>query len=186
MDILALDLSKSGTGMARFRSGDSVPRCATWVLGSSYTDRAAMTVKLYQHLRDEFAFGEPDFVIYESPLRGDAQSTEKNNRLANANATIVEFVCKCSRIRCAEADNNAWKSTFFNTDMPKRVRNELGRSVKNPLYDPKKISLAMCKAFGIKVDNHNEADAVGLLDHALALEKITAPWRIENLLAKAA
>jgi hypothetical protein len=182
MDILALDLSKSGTGWARYRKGDAAPTFGTWVLGTSYTDRAAMTVKLYQNLRDQFAFAEPDFVIYESPLRGDAQSTEKNNRIAGANAAIVEFVCKCSRIRFSECDNNAWKASFFNTNIPKRVKNELGRSVRNPGYNPKAISIAMCKAFGIKVQNDNEADAIGLLDHALGLEGIIPAWRAEHVL----
>lgn len=171
MDILALDLSKSATGWARFRSGDSKPSYGTWKLGGPYTDRPTMMINLYKLILDAFAFGAPDLVIYESPLRGDAQSTEANNRNANAMCSIVEFVCKAKRVRCDEASNSTWRKVALGK----------GRGLSTKEF--KAWAMAMAKEFGLKPENDNEADAIGLLDYALKQEGITPPWRNDDLLA---
>ena len=183
MDILAFDLSKSNTGWARYCTGDARPSYGSVKLGTGWTDRIGMMRKLYMHLTDLSAFGEPDAVFYEGPLPGNAQSTEKNNRNANANCALVEFYYgSAKRIRVQEVHNLTWKRHFFDPNIPKRVKDEIGKSVRNPSYDPKALSLAACKALGLSPENHDEADALGILDYALMLEKITPPWRAELVL----
>ena len=184
MDVLAVDPSKTQTGWARFKAGDVKPLCGHFSSGGPHSTRRDLIGKFYREFTAIVAF-PPDLIAFERPLRGDAQSNEDNNRNANAMATIIELVAYAHRIRCTDHDNNTWKSSFFNTDIPMRVKNHLGKSMKNPRYNTKAISLAMCKAFDIDVANHDEADAVGLLDHVLGLEGIIAPWRRDNVLAKA-
>lgn len=166
MDVLALDLSKSATGWARYRSGDPRPTFGTWRLGTSYTDRAAVMVALYKQLNEACAFGDPDVVYYESPLRGDAQSNEANNRMANALAALVEFYFKCKRIRCHEANNRAWKATQLNS--PRKIMTSA---------EWKALSIRVAQELGMKPGNDNEADALHILDHGLSLEGVVPSWR---------
>lgn len=165
MDILALDLSKSATGWARYCLGDAKPSYGTWKLGGPYTDRASAMICLYQKLVEQFAFSTPDLVIYESPLRGDVQSTEVNNRMANALASVVELICKGKRIRCDEASNATWRKVALGK----------GRGLSSK--DFKALAIKMAREFGLKPENDNEADAIGLLDYAFATEQIIPPWR---------
>jgi hypothetical protein len=164
MDVLTLDLSKSGTGWARYCEGDAAPKFGTWVLGNAYTDRAGAMVALYLKLQEACVFGDPDLVCYESPLRGDQQSSEDNNRLLNALAALVEFFCRCKRITCREVNNRTWKAEQLTN---KRLKTG----------EIKQLSIAMAKRFGLKPQNDNEADALHILDFTLKFEKITPPWR---------
>lgn len=166
MDILSLDLSKSATGWARYREGDARPTFGTWQLGSAYTDRAAVMVALYKRLNEACAFGDPDVVYYESPLRGDAQTNEANNRMANALAALVEFYFKCKRVRCHEANNRAWKATQLN---PERKRLSSA--------EWKALSIRTARELGMKPGNDNEADALHILDYGLSLENVVPVWR---------
>lgn len=184
MDVLAFDLSKSNTGWARYRVGDARPTYGSFKLGGSYTDRIGAMRKLYQEIEPMWKLGDPDLVAFEAPLRGDAQSTEQNNRNANAWAAIIEFTFgSLRRIRVQEVDNRTWKSHFFDTAIPQRVRNELnGKMVRNPAFNPKEVCMAQCRALGLKPANFDEADALGLLDYTLATEMIIPPWRQDHLL----
>jgi hypothetical protein len=166
MDVLALDLSKSATGWARYRTGDPRPTFDTWKLGNEYTDRAGAMVSLYQRLNEACAFGDPDVVYYESPLRGDQQSNETNNRMANSLAALVEFYFKCKRVRCHEANNRSWKATQLNAPSRRMSSAEW-----------KALSIRTARELGLKPGNDNEADALHILDHGLALENIVPPWR---------
>lgn len=166
MDVLALDLSKSGTGWARYQTGKPRPDYGTWELGGPGTDRAGVMVALYKRLNEVILFGDPDVVYYESPLRGDAQTSESNNRLANALASMVEFFCRCRRIRFHEANNRTWKATQLNA-----------KSKYLSTAEWKILSIRTARELGIRPGNDNEADALHILDHGLAQENIVPPWR---------
>ena len=166
MDILALDLSKSGTGWARYRSGEARPTFDSFPLGNGYTSRARATVNLYLELQKLCAFEEPHVVYYEAPLRGDQQTSESNNRLLNALAALVEFFFECKRIRCHEINNKTWKSTQLNP-----IRKRLSSD------EWKRLSIRTARELGMRPKNDNEADALHLLDHGLAQENIVPSWR---------
>lgn len=182
MDILAFDLSKSGTGWARYCSdGNSRLRSGSVRLGGAHTDRIGMMRVLYQFVLDECAFGNPDLVIYEGPLPGQAQSTEKNNRNANAMVAVIEFFFgSCNRIRVQEVHNLTWKREFFTTTIPRQITDPItGKRGRNPSYDPKAICVERCRQLGFRPDDHNEADAIGILHYALRCEGITPLWMAE-------
>lgn len=166
MDVLALDLSKSGTGWARYRTGEPRPTYGTWELGGAHTDRAGAMLSLYKRLQETIAFGDPDVVYYESPLRGDAQSSEANNRLANALSSMTEFFFRCRRVRFHEANNLVWKATQL-SPQKKRLSSA----------EWKILSIRTARELGIRPGNDNEADALHILDHGLAQENIVPPWR---------
>lgn len=166
MDVLSLDLSKGSTGWARYRKGDARPTYGSWSLGTVHTSRARVTVNLYLKLQELCAFGDPDAVYYESPLRGDHQSNESNNRLLNALAAQVEFFFECKRIRCHEVNNLSWKATQLN---PTRKRLDSD--------EWKRLSVRTARELGLKPANNDEADALHLLDHGLALENVVPAWR---------
>lgn len=165
MDILALDLSKSGTGWARYVTGEARPSYGTWALGTSWTDRPGMMVELYKRLVETCAFGDPNVVFYESPLRGDQQSNENNNRNANSNAAIVEFFCRCKRIRCHEVNNRTWKAA------------QLAVAGRLTTDQWKAASLKASRDLGMTPKNDNEADALHILDFGCERETVTPPWR---------
>ena len=166
MDVLALDLSKSGTGWARYRSGEARPTFDSAPMGTSHTSRARVTVNLYLKLQELCAFGDPDVVYYEAPLRGDHQSNEANNRLLNALAATVEFFFECKRVRFHEVNNRVWKATQLNP-VQKRLTSD----------EWKALSIRTARELGMKPRNDNEADALHILDHGLAQENIVPVWR---------
>jgi hypothetical protein len=172
MDVFALDLSKSGTGWARFVTGEPRPTYGTWKLGSEWTDDGQLFVNIYKHLTDAWTFSQPDLVIYEAPLRGDYQSSEKNNFVANGLAAMVVFLCKAKRIRCEGCSNSTWRKIY------------LGRGKGLTSAEFKQAALKMARDFGMKPQNNNEADALGLLDYALNREQILPPWRQELTLTE--
>ena len=168
-DILALDLSKSGTGWARFVTGEARPTYGSLKLGNEMNDIADCQVRLYKFLCEQFLFAVPDEIWVEAPLPGNQQSNEQNNRLANALCATVHFTARAKRIRCLEVGNGTWKSTqLTNRRLP---RTEI-----------KALSIAMAEKFGMAPKNDNEADALHILTHALQRNCITPPWLPQQML----
>jgi hypothetical protein len=170
MDILAFDLSKSSTGYARYQSDCERITYGSFSLGDSEYRLGDCTVVLFQKIKELCLFDKPDLIVYEEQLNGNRQSNERNNRQANAWAVVVQLYAAWYKIRHYPINNQTLKDSWL---MPER---KLSRD------EAKSASVAMSRRFGLRPKNHDEADAIGLLDYAMLREKITPPWRANEVL----
>lgn len=170
MDVLAIDISKRATGWARWRSDQPRPVFGTWRLGSEYTSMGRTFIKLHQNMNDQFVIGKPDLVVYEEPLLlGPAagNTTADTQKVLIGLAAHAESFCEAKAVRCYSVNMSTWRRMFIGS-MPRGTQ-------KRALKD---FVISRCRELGLKPDDENQADAIGILAHALQMEKINAPWAI--------
>lgn len=179
MDVLALDLSKRSTGFARHASGDAKPRHGVWQLGGQFTGMGDVFLKVHRCLADECVFGKPDLIAYEEPLLlGPAagNTTADTQKLLIGLAMHVESFCAAKNIPCRPISLAQWRRWFTPELQKPHIKNDLGVTIKNPSYDPKGDVIRRCKQLGLAPESDNDADALGILSYARALEKVVMPW----------
>lgn len=180
-DVLALDLSKRSTGWARWAEGQSGPAHGRWVLGSEYTTNGATYCKLHRCMADLFAFGTPTHVIFEQPINlaaaggGGGFRNQSTADVLMGLAAHVESFCEAKRPGIVRSVHLAtWRRHFIGP---------MGRGTKSP--DLKAYTMERCRQFGWAPGTNDEADALGILDHALDTQGILSPWRAEQPLLAA-
>lgn len=164
MDILALDLSKSGTGWARYVTGEARPTYGTWKLGTGLTDDVGTMRNLFARWQEITAFGEPDVVWIERPL--DPRAQKFGGEILIKIAGGVEMLCGIRRIRIHNVANQTWKSTQL-------------KGGRMTTEQAKARSLKLARDLGMNPLNDNESDALHILDYACERELITTPWRAD-------
>lgn len=176
MDILALDLSKSSTGWARWSDGQARPTYGSKMLGSEFTPRGEVYVNLHKLFLEQQAFGSPDYIIFESPRDPSHLSYPTNfmnDRLLIGLAEMVFYFGAMLGARTDEVANNIWWMAFNRRPMIK----------KSKALTVKDVTMARCRELGFKPKNNDEADAIGILDAEMeARFKITPPWRKDEVL----
>lgn len=175
-DVLALDLSKRSTGWARWAEGQPRPAHGRWVLGSEHTSLGDTFLKLHRNLADQFAFGTPTLVVYEEPLNiaaagngGFALNQDTANVLMGL-AMHVHSFCAAKGVRRLRAVNQVtWRRGFLGK-MPRATKSA----------DLKAYATERCRQFGWAPGCHDEAEALGILDHAVEGSGLLAPWRADR------
>lgn len=172
-DVLCLDLSKRAAGWARWRTGQPHPAFGTWTLGSAYTSMGRTFVALHRHLHDQFTIGKPDLVVYEEPLLlGPAagNTTADTQKVLIGLAAHCESYCDAKGTRCFAVNMSTWRRMFIGSMKRGTERRQL-----------KDYVIARCRELGLKPDDDNQADAIGILAHTLQMEGIDAPWAVNRL-----
>jgi hypothetical protein len=171
---LAIDASKSRTGWARWKTGESKPAFGSFCCGSEYTDDGQCQEKMFVELTTITAFGIPDIFAVEAPA--DA-SKWKGGRPFQHTKTLIRlsgaamFFARNKGIgRRSEIDKVHWFPHFIGPDQ------------RAPKGQSKDYCVARCHSLGLKPANNDEADALGILDYIISLEGIIAPWRADNML----
>lgn len=171
---VSLDLSLH-CGVAWWRSDWDAPRHAVWELpggreepGRSFAKLRANLVDLY---RLEHRDGEPWRMVMERAITGASLHGGTNADtlylLAGLAATAEAFAYAVNaRIRAANV--GSWRKSFIGK----------GSGLKTAEF--KRLCIARCREFGWTPKNDNDADALGLLDHAVGLAGIVPPWREEK------
>lgn len=78
-----------------------------------------------------------------------------------------ESFCDAKAVRCFSVNMATWRRMFIGS-MPRGTgRREL-----------KDFVIARRRELGLKPDDDNQADAIGILAHTLKMEKIDAPWAV--------
>ena len=176
MDVLALDLSKRAAGWARYRSGDAKPAFGTWKLGSEVTSNGRAFLNLHRNLADQCAFGKPDLIAYEMPLMlGPAagNTTAETQEILIGIAMHAESFCEAKVIGCQSVNMSTWRRHFIGS-MPRGLK-------RATLKD---YVIKRCQELGLNPADDNQADALGILDHALSGRGILPPWRQANILTR--
>ncbi|PTR06418.1 MULTISPECIES: hypothetical protein [unclassified Novosphingobium] len=186
MTILALDLSKRGTGWAVWIEGTDAPRYGSWVLGSEFTTRGQTYAKLHANLLDLRALCRFEHLYFEEPI-SPAQLSGHTNidtlRVLSGLAAHAESFAHAMGLRTAQAINvSSWRGDFIGriaaSDARKRAK-AANRSASDSL---KALTIERCRHLGFKPRTNDEADALGLLDYACGLRGLTPPWRQNEVL----
>jgi hypothetical protein len=175
ISVLALDLSVKSTGFAFCTSEMAKPASGTWELAGGVAFAPRAYVRLHRHLKDINDATPIHFVAYEDTvpphmLRGHSDATTIK-ALAGL-AAHVESFCAAMGIRCQAVGLSTWRKHFVGT---------IPRGTKSA--DWKHLAMTRCRDLGFSPLKHDEAEALGLLDYALSVEGVIAPWR-ESILER--
>ena len=146
MRILALDLSKKGTGVA---IGDASEPPRSFVASFSGATRGHVGASFAKWLRDLLIVEKPDLVVFEAPLmRAAAKGSADSMRLLIGLSFQTEVMCAIREVPVAQAHVATWRKHF------------LGHGYPN---DPKQAALNMCAMLGWETGgSHDRADACGV------------------------
>lgn len=165
--ILALDISKTGTGWAWWKPGTEKPVVGKWVLGSEYTSDGQTCAKLHQELAAHYLVMPFDRMFSEKPLtetQRDGNSGQHTDILNKLSAHAESFAYSYS-IPLQLIAIRSWRSPFIG---PQK------RETKGPTL--KKLTMARCRQLGFQPRDDNEGDALGILTYVIGLVGLTAPW----------
>jgi hypothetical protein len=172
MRIAAIDQSLTSTGFAVWNSGDDLPRSGAWPLCDGVWQRASAFVGLHRELAALQAEGAIDLLAYETPV---LMPTDKRDKLVGLYGMVahLESYCHVKRIRIVSVGQASWRATWFN-GMAITGRENL-----------KRAAIERARQFEMDPLTDDEAEACGILDHIMHVEKITPPWRLANPLVAA-
>lgn len=109
-------------------------------------------------------FHQPALVVFEAPWVGSkidqqtgrvSQTHQDTARKLMCLAGHTEFVCRRAAIECREANNAT-------------VRKHFAGKGRAPRAELKRLTIEACRRRGWEPENDDEADALGLLDYAVA------------------
>ena len=150
MRILALDISKAGTGYAM---GDGSGAPVSGVVAFSGHSRGQIGAAYAKWLRDLLMVEKPGLVACEAALfMSGPMASADTARLLLGLSFATEMVCELASVRHLDVPVQSWRKAFLGHGRPK---------------DPKAAALAMCAMVGWDVGrNHNRADACGVFAFA--------------------
>lgn len=171
---IALDLSKKSTGWACWQDGWDRPQYGSVQLGSEYTTDGRTCIKLHTVLAElRQTICKFEAIYFEKPLtqlqRG-GNSNASNDIQVKLVGHAESFGEAMSGVRIIQGiDLASWRRHFIGS---------MKRGTKTK--DLKDYTIERCQQFGWRPRNSDEADALGILDYALDLQGVLAPWRNSN------
>jgi hypothetical protein len=183
---LAIDQSKARTGWAAWQPGWAAPRLGSVQLGSAYTSRGQTFTKLRSTIIDLWqTVTHFEHLFFEEPINHMMKggTSEEAILLSLGMAGCIEGVgyeLRCRRVMKFSA--SSWRPGFCGNDevsLIKRAAKQAQRSARDPL---KAASMERCRQLGIKPQNDDEADAVGLLTYGILTSGVTPPWLAQEVL----
>jgi hypothetical protein len=176
MNILALDLA-TNTGWAMGRLGDRIPAFGSIRFGRARDcSHEARFAHAIEWTSDFLKRNKIDVLTFEEPLHFGLRrgaSRAGNDEVAFGLAAIVQGVAHLRAVYDIRAEPTIDVRRFFLGDNPKRAQ-------------AKRETVGRCRAFGIAVENDNEADAVALWHFQCAQIRPQLGLRTSPLFAGAA
>lgn len=179
MRILCLDLSKRSAGWACWAEGDQHVAHGYWVLGTEMTSRGMTFRHLYQELNALHSLGKIDAVFYERPL---LLGPAAGNTSADIQFTLIglashaESWAEAARCRIVrEVNQVTWRNHFIGSMPRPRKGEKTGEKLKA-------LAVQKCNDFGFRVERHDQAEAIGILDYACMALDIAPYWRAHEVL----
>lgn len=163
---LALDQSLSSTGFAVWDEGDALPRSGAWPLCDGIKSRPLAFVGIHQQIGALHRERAISAIAYEQPIKTPSDKVEKLIALYGL-AAHIESIAHVKLIPFEVISARSWRSTF------------IGKEAHGVGSDRvKRMAVERCRHFGMDPLTHDEAEAVGILDHYLHTLKIVPPWRL--------
>ena len=165
---LALDQSLSSTGFAVWDEGDALPRSGSWPLCDGIKSRPLAFVGIHREIGTIHRERPISAIAYEQPIKTPSDMVETLIGLYGL-AAHIESIAHVKLIPLERVDARSWRSTF------------IGKEAHGVGSDRvKRMAVERCRHFGMDPLTHDEAEAVGILDHYLHTLKIVPPWREAN------
>lgn len=194
MKLLALDLSKTRTGWAVWHDGWEKPQFGSWVLGSEYTADGRVFAKLHEHMLDLRAVIPFDEIHYEQPINpAKLQGFTNINviKMAIGLASHVLSFAAATGCRASDVHIDTWRIDFVGSGEISQIKAAVrakARAAGKKLSardDLKEATMERCRQLGMKPRYNDEADAIGIADYVLGTQRITPPWRAQEVLRPA-
>lgn len=161
MRVLALDQSLTSTGFALFESGWEKPVCGVWSLADSLKHMDRGFVRIQQNIMSLHREGALDYIVYEQPIK---RPTDKLDKLIALYGLVahIRSLCAAVGIPYFVAGIDRWRSHFI---------------PPAPCTDDWKwLAVKRCRELGFDPENHDAAEACGILDYQLHVLGIQPPW----------
>jgi hypothetical protein len=129
-----------------------------------------------------------EYLFYEEVISHRAGISNKDSitlTLTGLRAVIegVGHELRCRSVKAIAAET--WRKDFCGsgeTQLIKRAAKAAGKSARDPL---KAATIERCRQLGIKPQNDNEGDAIGILTYGLLVNGVTPPWLAKEVLRPA-
>lgn len=162
---LALDQSLSSSGFAVWDEGDDLPRSGVWAGGNSIATRAHAFIAMHREIGALHRERPITAIAFEQPIKTPSDKVEKLIGLYGL-AAHIESIAHIKLIPVSVIAARSWRATFIGKEAH-GVGSERA----------KRMAVERCRHFGLDPETHDEAEAVGILDHYLHTIKIIPPWR---------
>lgn len=167
-DFLCLDLARI-IGFARWKEGQARPSIATHTLPEP-SDGIGRYLHAYElFLEEQVSMGMPTFVVYERPYVGRKTSFDTGMTLFTLAGITEMFFHKVGMPNMFSVKPNDWRKHFIGIGSGKRE-------------NLKRLTQEKAASIGFEGLSEDEADALGILDHAVDCMKVTPPWAAGPLL----
>lgn len=177
LNYLAIDPSKRSCGWAYFADGAERAQHGTWTLGGEFTSRGQLYYKFYATLLEHRKLFPFDRINAEEPvnlLPGFKGTSADNIWISVGMAATLEMFCHTFRIRLEWVPPQSWRRHFIGK-MPRGSKSK----------DLKDYAIERARQLGFSPRRHDEAEALGILDHMLERAKVMPPWRADEVLRPA-
>lgn len=162
MRILALDQSLTSCGFAIWETGEAKPQCGVWPLADSLRWMDRGFVRLQQNIMALHRADAIDHLVYEEPIKRPTDKLEKLIGLYGLVAHIMSF-CAATGVSRHSVSSSRWRKHFI-------------PAVGSGTEDWKFLAVKRCRALGFDPENHDAAEACGILDYQLDVLGIRPPW----------
>lgn len=160
MRLLALDQSITSCGWV-VTDGQQA-QSGAWHLADNIPGRAGGFSMLRRHLTRLHKAEPLTLIAYETPIKTPVDKVEKLIALYGLVA-VLEGWAYTNRVPVISIAQQDWRATW------------LGKTRKDD--DKKRLAVLRARDFGFDPTTHDEAEAIGIADHVLHLQKITPAWR---------
>lgn len=151
--ILALDISKTRTGIAFGRAGEA-PKFVS--ISGGDISAVKMACRILVWMTDFIRLEKPDWIYFEAPMERATGGSIKTIIVLNCLAFLVEVIAEAKSIPHRKTHVNTLRKAFIGSG-----------NLKADLAE--KMIGAMCRAIGWEPKNHDEADA-GVVWHWACLQ----------------
>lgn len=144
--ILAVDFSRSNTGIAFGRTGEkpilSSKKFAAW----EYASIGEIGASVLIWINDLTLVYKPDILIIEAALAPAASRDQMSARYALGADFMIKAACCLRKIRCEEVAVGTWRAWLFGNG-------RMGSA------QAKALGMKMCRDQGLEPKNNDESDA---------------------------
>lgn len=191
MRLCALDLSKARTGWTVWHAGWDQPRYGHWKLGGEYTSDGEVYLKLHKELdalRKVMGF---DVIVKEQAINPGKLQGRTNIRAIelslglSAHTHSFGYSRNC---RVHDVSIDTWRIDFVGSGEIAQIKAEVRAKARaagkkiSARDDLKYATIVRCNQLGLKPDNDDEGDSIGIADYFLGTQGIVPPWRKDEVL----
>ncbi len=173
--IAAFDLSKTSSGWAAWGGDLKLPVHGSARLGhGNLTPPGLVFLKLHKQMDDLHKTTGFNIAYIEEPLQPQAVQSHTTFDtlllLYGLYAHALSF-CEARGVRVQSPNQATWRRHFIGK-MPRGTKS----------IDLKALTMERCRQLGMEPNNNDEGDALGILDWGCEVERITPPWRTNEVL----